>query len=129
MSARPGFTLLELLIAMILLAIVMLGAGAMTDTLIRTVVADEMEATAMQLAEDRLQAVLLDPAFAELEARHEWVEEPVDSAPAFRRETIMDRVVEAMEGGGRVEYVRVTVRVSGPRLPEPVARTAAVGAP
>ncbi|HET7273987.1 MAG TPA: prepilin-type N-terminal cleavage/methylation domain-containing protein [Longimicrobiaceae bacterium] len=115
-----GFTMVEVLIAMVLLGFAVLGVQAMlTDRLIGDVGVQDERALASQLAADRLQWIRTDPAYTELEDEYEATEA---SLPGF---TGFKRITEITPADG---YTTLTVRVVTPR-DEIVARTTVIAAP
>lgn len=119
-----GFTLLEVLIAMVILSIMILGfQAAFAGRLLSTVNAEDRRTVALQLAAERVRAVQLDPVYAALETRYETTEATLASFPGYRRATRVDRTTT----GG--DYTTVTVTVTHARLARPVTRTLVVAAP
>lgn len=122
---RAGFTLVEVLIAMVILGIVLLGAqAALTDRLARDVGQQDKRTVAIQLAMNRLQAVQLDPVYNALSTTYGGTESEPDNLPGFRRVTTVRRMLQ-----DSADFTMVTVRVEHPGLPEPVSRTLTIGAP
>jgi prepilin-type N-terminal cleavage/methylation domain-containing protein len=123
---RPdaGFTLMEVLIAMVILSIMILGFQAtFSGRLLSTVHAEDRRTVALQLAAERVRAVQLDPVYTALETRYETVEATLPGFPGYGRST---RVERTTTGG---DMTKVTVTVTHPRLPKPVTRTLVVAAP
>ena len=123
---RPdaGFTLLEVLIAMVILSIMILGfQAAFAGRLLSTVNAEDRRTVALQLAAERVRAVQLDPVYTALEARYEAAEPTLANFPGYARSTRVDRTTT--DG----DMTKVTVTVTHPRLPKPVVRTLVVAAP
>lgn len=129
LSRRDGFTMVEVLVAMVILGIAILGVqAAVTDHFVRDVGTMDRSAVAIQLVEDRIQSVQLDPVYATLEDRYEVAEPTVAGQPGFSRDT---RVQHVRTAGvrGVVDYKKVTVEVRAATLPRPVSRTITVAAP
>ena len=125
---RPdaGFTLMEVMIAMVILSIMILGfQAAFTGRLLSTVNAQDRRTVALQLAAERVRAVQLDPFYTALEARYEVVEATLPSFPGYGRSTRVDRTSTTTGG----DVTKVTVTVTHPRLPKPVTRTLVLAAP
>jgi prepilin-type N-terminal cleavage/methylation domain-containing protein len=119
-----GFTLLEVLIAMVILSIMILGfQAAFAGRLLSTVNAEDRRTVALQLAAERVRAVQLDPVYTALETRYETTEATLPNFAGYRRATRVDRTTT----GG--DYTTVTVTVTHPRLARPVTRTLVVAAP
>lgn len=121
MSNRNGFTLIEVLVAMVLLGFAILGVQAsITDRFVRDVGGEDHRATAQQLAADRITTIQSDPQYTALSARYVGTEDPPAGFPRYRRIT----AVTARNG-----YQIVTVAVITPEGADTVSRTIAVGAP
>ena len=126
-GGRGGFSLIEVMVALVILGIVMMGLQAMmTDRLLRTMGAETRWSTASQLAKERLAQVQLDPGYNMLETRYGGVESPVAGAPLFTRSTTIVRSARPAEDG---DYKTVTVRVWAASMEDTVAQTTIVAAP
>lgn len=121
MSDRAGFTLMEVLVAMVLLGFALLGVqAAITDRFMRDVGHEDHRATALQLAADRLTEIQSDPQYTNLQSRYDGAEDSVPGFPLYQRSTD----VRAATG-----HTVVTVRVVTPTLSDTVDQTVVVGAP
>jgi prepilin-type N-terminal cleavage/methylation domain-containing protein len=126
MRERDGFTLIEVLVAMVILGFVIIGVQAViTDRMVRDVTFHDNHAVAIQLAHDRIHAVQQDPNYASIPARFAGVETGLAGAPGLRRTTF----VATSGANGTPAFHTVTVTVSGDRLRQPVSRTIVVAAP
>jgi prepilin-type N-terminal cleavage/methylation domain-containing protein len=129
LSRRDGFTMVEVLVAMVILGIAILGVqAAVTDHFVRDVGTMDRSAVATQLVEDRIQSVQLDPVYATLEDRYELAEPALAGYPGFSRDTRISHVRSAGVRGV-VDYKKVTVEVRSTALPRAVSRTVTVAAP
>jgi prepilin-type N-terminal cleavage/methylation domain-containing protein len=125
-DGRAGFTLLEVLIAMVILGLVVLGVqAAMTDRMVRDLGWQEERMMANQLAMDRIHALQADPVYATLATRYGGVESSLPGAPGFERTTTF--TTTRLRGG--TTYLTATVSVTAPRLPRPVSRTVVIASP
>jgi prepilin-type N-terminal cleavage/methylation domain-containing protein len=125
-GGRAGFTLLEVLIAMVILGFVVLGAHAiMTDRMVRDLGRQETRMRANQLALDRIHALQSDPVYATLSARYGADESNIPNAPGFVRTT---RFATTQLSVGNA-YMTITVTVTHPRLQTPVTRTVVIASP
>lgn len=123
-DGRGGFTLLEVLVALVILAFVVLGAQAsVTALMVRDVSWQQHRARATQLAMDRLHAIQADPVYASLRDTYEEEETELDGG--YTRDT--EFAVTDFDDG--TEYLTVTVTVRGERLPRPVTRTTVIASP
>jgi type IV pilus modification protein PilV len=127
LRGAEGFSMIEVLVAMVILAIVMLGLQAtITDRVVRTVGTETRRATANQLAKDRIARIQIDPQYLSLESRYGVVEAPVAGAPLFTRSTQVVRSARPLVDG---DFKTVTVRVWGAGMPDTVSRTTVISAP
>ncbi len=121
---RGGFTLLEVLVALIILSFVVLGAQAsITALMVRDVSWQEQRSRATQIAMDRVHAIQADPVYASLETTYE--EEGTEIEGGYLRDT---RFITTDFPDG-TEYLTVTVTVGGRNLPRPVTRTTVIASP
>jgi len=67
-AGRAGFTLVEVVIALILLSVAVLGMGATASRMVTTAARAEWSALAVEVAEDRLVEVRLDPRYEKLDS-------------------------------------------------------------
>lgn len=123
-AGRGGFTLLEVLVAMVILSIVVLGAQAsVTALMVRDVGWQEHRARATQIAMDRVHAIQSDPVYASI--ANTYRESGTAVAGGYVRETLF-AVTDFPDG---TAYLTVTVTVRGRRLPRPVTRTTVIASP
>lgn len=122
MRDARGFTLIEVVIAMVILLALVAGLASATGGFVRSVAEDDVRAAAVQLADDRIQTILMEPAYDGLDA-YAGTESSLPALPGYTRTTLVTRV-----GGPDqpVDYRTVTVTVAGPALPTPVERTGTV---
>ena len=127
MVMRDGFTIVEILLSLLLLSFVVLGFQAATGEIIHYAAQSDRALVAVQLAEDRLELIRLDPDYEALESRYEGVETLTDF-PGLTRSTVIART-EATLPTGLLDYHRITVTVSGSGLRNPASRSHVVAAP
>lgn len=125
---RDGFTIVEVLLALLLLSFMVMGFQAATGEIIHYAAQSDREAVAVQLVEDRLDLIRLDPEYAAIEARYEAVESTLVDYPGLTRTTEIVHTYQ-QQSAGVLDYLKVTVTVSGPSLRAPVAHTIVIGAP
>lgn len=123
---RRGFTLIEVMMALVILLGVILGVAQTTARMVHTVVTGDQQLTAVQLAETRLEQIRLDPDYTDLETNYETTESSFPTLTGFSRQTAITHV----GGTGKAEdYKKITVTVTGPGVGTPVSRSVTVGAP
>lgn len=126
MSNRSGFTLIEMIVALTLLTVVLLGMTTTTARLSRTAAESSQVTVALGLAQERLATIQMDPAYNLLEDRYEGSENDIDDFPGFARETTIRVISERLDSGRTLEYKEVTVVVEAPGLERPVRRTVTI---
>jgi prepilin-type N-terminal cleavage/methylation domain-containing protein len=126
MKNERGFTLIEVMMALTIIAGVLLAMGAATASFVHEVAVGNRNAMALQLVDDRIETVQTDPYYAGLDTAYAGTETDFPTLPGYTRTT----TILAVGGAGQsVNYKKVTVTVAGPGLAQPVARTITVGAP
>jgi len=116
-------TLVEVIVALVILAGAMLALARFIGTFSRTVNDSAVKAEATQLAADRLEAVKALPRYADLDTIAR-TETSISGHGNFTRQTVVRRV-----GGGSgddEDYKIITVIVTAPALRVPVKRTTVV---
>ena len=125
LTREGGFTLAEVLIAMVILAVVMVGMqAALTQRLTGDLRLQDTRSAAIHLAADRLRTVQLDPVYGSLGDRYAATETSLAGYPGYQRVTQVTHSV----GGGN-DYTTVTVKVTHARLAQPVSRSLVIAAP
>jgi type IV pilus modification protein PilV len=128
MRTRDGFSLVEVMVALVMLTAMMLGATALAGRMIRTSTSANIQVTAGQLAEDRVDFVRLDPQYDSLSVRYTGTENPVTGYPGYTRTTAVTRTT-TVTTNGTTDYITMTVRVTHQQLSTPVARTVVITTP
>jgi prepilin-type N-terminal cleavage/methylation domain-containing protein len=128
-SDRRGFTLVELIVAMSLLAITFLGMGSVVPALMSSTSRSEIDFLTLNAVEDRLDMILMDPRYTLLDSIYS--EESVDIGTFARatRTTSLSRQVTTMPDGRTLDFTTVTVFVEAPNPSRSVSRNLIIGAP
>lgn len=121
---RGGMTLVEVLIAVVILGGAVLSMGGYMTRFQRAVSESNSRAVGSQLAADRLELVKGWTNYFTLEATYETTESTITGFPGYQRQTVITRVGGA--AGDLVDYMMVTVIVTSPRLSTPVKHTTAI---
>ena len=121
-----GFTLIEVMIALVLLTAVMLGTAQLTATMVHTAATSGQQTAAVELAESRLAQIRVDPNYAGLESLYVVTETTFPTLSGFRRQT---QILHVSSLAPPSDYKKITVTVNGPGLLVPVTRTVSVAAP
>lgn len=114
-------TLVEVLVAIVLLAGVLLAMGAFSAALARTTGATRLTATATQLVADRLETVKTAPRYTAIESLYVASEQAVPGFPGFTRRTMVTRVGGAPTDS--IDYKIITVEVANGAMPKPVRKS------
>ncbi len=121
-----GFTIIEVVVALVILSVAVLGLGASASQLTTTAVSAERRALALQLVEDRISRVRLDPRYAGLDTLYAGTENDVLGAGTTRK-TIVVHVQQTTPVA--LDYKRISVTVAGPFLKPAISRQIVVAAP
>ncbi len=123
-----GMTLIEIVIAMSILATVLLGMGQFALNFSRSERQSEARTMAVNLASQRLAQVRASPNYSGLDSTFAGTEGTIPGFPGFVRQTTILHT-----GGPRPTYTNdyktITVRVTAPTLATPVQETVVVAAP
>jgi prepilin-type N-terminal cleavage/methylation domain-containing protein len=120
---RQGFTLVEVLIAVVMLGIVTLALMSTTNRMIRHVSDDRVETVAVAAAEARTAQIRQWPSYTTLDSAFAGTETDTP-LPGWTRTTTMVRITSQSN-----DFRRITVRVTGPGMPAPVSRSISIAAP
>ena len=124
-QSEGGFTLIEVLLAVTMLATLTLALMSNSAKMIRGVTDDRTRTLAATAADERIARVRVWPNYATLEATFVAVENNTP-LPGWTRTTTMTRTGTS---GGVNDFKRATVVVTGPGLPVPISRSVALAAP
>lgn len=124
MRARAGFTIVEVVVALTILAVVMLALVTLTGRTMRTAVLADREQAALQLVSDRTDEILADPRYVTLDSIYAGTETSFPTLVGLTRTTTVLHVQDSV-----TNYKKITVTVSGDGLFSPVSRTISVAAP
>lgn len=123
---RPGFTLIEVMVAMVITAVVTLGMGMFMAQFIRAVSTANIRATANELVADRLEEVKGATRYSAIDSIFAGTETAIPGFSGFERATLVSRV------GGMppdlYDYRVVTVIVSAGNLVRPVKKSTVISA-
>lgn len=125
--AAGGFTIVEVVVALVILSVAVLGLSASTATLATRAADAELRAQALYSVQDRLAEVEIDPRYTQLDSLYSGTETGVLDMPGFTRTTSITHVVETSPTP--LDYLVVSVVVDGPVLGGPISRQTIIAAP
>ena len=127
-SGPRGVTLIEVMIAVVILSVVLLGMGRYLVDFSRAVRRSEARTIAINLAAQRISEIRASPNYSGLETNYALAESSIPGFTGFTRATTIAHV-----GGARPTYTNdyktVTVVVNSTGLTTPVTKTIVVAAP
>jgi len=126
---RGGFTLVEVVVALTLLAAMALFLGVAAARLTGSAARDAQQLAALDLVNERIGRIQADLAYPALEARYAGVENNLETMPGGERSTTIRHILQTHPDGRRLDYKIVEVQVAGPGLAAPVRRSVIVAAP
>lgn len=124
MRARRGFSLVEVVVALSILVGVVLALLTLTGRSMHIATIADREQAALQLVTDRTDLILADPRYAALDSLYAGTETSFPTLTGLTRTTTITTVDDSDNN-----YKKITVRVSGEGLSNPVARTVTRAAP
>lgn len=123
MSTRRGMTLIEVMIAIVILTGALLGMGRFVTTFSRTSSEGSLSSTASDLVLDRLEQVKAYGVYANIATTFATVEAVIPGYPGFSRQTQVLRTNTAS-----TDYTAVTVTVTNPSMAKPVKKSTLIAA-
>ncbi len=129
MRAQRGFTLVEVIVALVLLGTVVLALSGGTARMIHAATESGRDTILMSLVQERLGQIAADPAYAELEDQYQGTESGEMQGVEYRRTTLISHVRQNQSGGRVIDYKRVAVTVMETNSGREVTRAISVGAP
>lgn len=125
-AARKGMTLIEVMMALTILATAMLGIAGFMGKFAHIVAVSDVKNTANELASQRLEDVKNAPRYSSIDTLFPGTVSLAPPYAGFTRQTLITHT-----GGGAsdlYDYKTVTVVVSNPRLDAPIKRTTIIAA-
>lgn len=127
-GSERGVTLIEVIIAMVILTVVLLGMGTFAVRFTRTVQQSDARTVAVELASQRISEVRSSPNYSGLETTYNGTEATISGFTGYSRTTQITRT-----GGPRPtnqqDFKTVTVSVHAPGITANISKTVIVAAP
>src|SRR5690242_16884147 len=111
---RRGFTLIEVMIALVILMVVVMGMAQLTATMTHSVTTGGQQQAAVELAEGRVAQIQADPNYPALESLYVATESSFPTLPGFTRQTVI--LHDTGTAAARHDWKRATITVQGPGL-------------
>ncbi len=125
-AARKGMTLIEVIMAITILAVATLSIAGFMGKFARIVAVSDVKNTANELASQRLEEIKNAPRYTAIDTLYPGTLALASPYVGYTRQTLVTHT-----GGGSsdlYDYKTVTVLVSNPRLPAPIKRTTIIAA-
>jgi prepilin-type N-terminal cleavage/methylation domain-containing protein len=124
---RRGFTLIEVMIALVILTIVSVSLGKFVGSFLHAVGTSTTKTVATAVAQEQLEIIRADPNYANLVATYNG--QTATGFPGYAAMTRTLRVVRTTGNAPRRDYTTITVTVSEPTMGTPINVTIVVAAP
>ncbi len=126
---RQGFTIVEMIVAILILTTAILGMGASAGFMMQAASGAGVKSEALQAVEGRISQIVMDPRYTVLDSIYGGTETTLPGLEGYDRQTAITHVYQAGAPGKFTDYKRIVVTVSGPGLTEDITRTMIVGTP
>ena len=122
-ALRRGMTLMEVMVAMVILTGALLGMGRFITSFQHSTSNNSLSSTATDLVVDRLETIKSNTSYVNLTATYAAIEAAIPGFPNYTRVTQVLRTNTAS-----TDYTAVTVTVSHPGLSKPVKKSTIIAA-
>ena len=130
MRKQAGFTLIEVMIAMVILVIVASSVARFSATFSKAMTNSSIRVVAAGVASDRLELVRADPRYATLATLYgSGAGADTTGFPGYPNMRRTTRLARDQTGTPARDFYTVTVRVFDPGLKDTVAVTAVIASP
>jgi prepilin-type N-terminal cleavage/methylation domain-containing protein len=119
---RSGMTLIEVMIALVILTGALLGMGKFITSFSHATSDGALSSVASDLVLDRLETIKGSTLYASLDA-YAVTETAITGFAGYRRVTLVTRTLDATQ-----DYKAITVTVSNPALSTPVKKSTIIAA-
>ncbi len=127
--SNQGFTLIEIMVAIVMLSVALLAISASSSKMLEPVNHSEADFVALQHVQDRLSEIRLDPRYGVLDTLYTATDTGLVGLPGAARRTTFARTRTLQPSGKYVDYWTVLVEVTGGRVSAPVSRSLVLAAP
>lgn len=126
---EEGFALVELMIAVLILTVAVLGVAGSTSSMSMRANAADIRSEALQAVDDQISRISVDPRYDLMDSLYAGTDTIVAGLPGFSRVTAIDTVELGLPSGDTIQFRRVKVSVAGPTLPNGISRSVVIGTP
>lgn len=123
---RRGFTLIEVMLAVVMLGIVLVSLARYTGQFLHTVSTSTVRTVAAEVARERISLVDQDPSYTTLAATWAGTQTGFPNYPRMQRVTTVSRITG---NAPPRDYTVVTVRVTEPTMGQAIDVTTVVAQP
>ncbi len=123
---RRGFTLIEVMLAVVILTTVLISVARYTGQFLHTVSTSTVRTVAAEVARERISLIDMDPSYTTLAAVWAGSQTGFPGYPNMTRVTTVSRVTGAAPPR---DYTVVTVRVTEPTMGQAIDVTTVVAQP
>ena len=123
-----GFTLVEMIVALVILTVGILGFGASAGYMLGMASDAGVKAEALQAVEGRISQIVEDPRYSQLESLYAGSQTNPPGLEGCTMTTTISHT-KTTSAGRITDYKVIMVSVSGPGLSKSVSLTMTVGAP
>lgn len=123
---RRGFSLIEVMLAVVILGVVLVGVARYTGQFLHTVSTSTVRTVAAEVARERVSLVDMDPSYTTLGATWAGTQTGFPGYPNMTRVTTVSRVTG---NAPPRDYTIVTVRVTEPTMSQAIDVTTMVAQP
>jgi prepilin-type N-terminal cleavage/methylation domain-containing protein len=123
---RRGFTLIEVMLAVVLLTIVLAGIARYTGQYLHAVSTSTARIAAAEIARERIGLIDMDPSYTTLSAVWSGTQTGFPGYPNMTRVTTVQRITGTAPTR---DYTVVTVQVTEPTIGAPIDVTTVVAQP
>lgn len=130
MAIRRGFTIIEVLVAIVILAVLATGVARFSATFAKTLSSSSVRVVAAGVASDRLQLIRADPRYTALVSLYNsGAGADTTGFPDYPNMHRLTYVVRDQSGTPARDRTTVTVRVIDPGMSDTVAVTSVIASP
>jgi prepilin-type N-terminal cleavage/methylation domain-containing protein len=130
MPTRRGFTIIEILVAVVMLAVLATGVARFAGLFAKTISSSSTRVVAAGVANERLQLIRADPRYTSLVSLY-YAGAGADTTgfPGYPRMHRLTYVVRDQSGSPARDRTTITVKVIDPGMSDTVAVTSVVALP